>query len=407
MAHIEDRWYKTVRHPDGRTERVKTDRHGTGLRYRVRYTGPDGRERSESFPDRHKRAAEAFLVSVESDKLRGTYVDPARGRMTFGEFTEQWLRTRTFDASTREGLEYRVRKHILPFFGSRELRSIRASDVREWDSGLVSVLAPATRSVAFAYLRAILSAAVDDERIVKNPCSAKSVQQPRPIERDVVPWKMHEVAAVRAGLAPRYRPMVDLAGGCGMRQGEVFGIAVDDLDFDTGWVHVQRQVKRIHSRLVFGLPKNDKDRRIPLPDTVAQALKDHMSAVPPVSVTLPWEDPASTTMVTVRLVFTTPRRNAISRGTFDEKSWRPALVAAGIVPTRATGTHALRHFYASALLDAGESIKALSVYLGHNDPGFTLRVYTHLMPSSEERTRRAIDDLFRTDPGRDGPQTAR
>jgi hypothetical protein len=54
-------------------------------------------------------------------------------------------------------------------------------------------------------------------------------------------------------------------------------------------------------------------------------------------------------------------------------------------------------------LDAGESIKALASYLGHADSGFTLRVYTHLMPASEERTRRAIDDLFRdTRPASDG-----
>ncbi|OAH09289.1 hypothetical protein STSP_73730 [Streptomyces jeddahensis] len=45
------------------------------------------------------------------------------------------------------------------------------------------------------------------------------------------------------------------------------------------------------------------------------------------------------------------------------------------------------------LLDAG-SIKALSEYLGHSDPGFTLRTYTHLLPSSETRTRKAIDDAF-------------
>jgi hypothetical protein len=56
--------------------------------------------------------------------------------------------------------------------------------------------------------------------------------------------------------------------------------------------------------------------------------------------------------------------------------------------------HALRHFYASTLLDAGESIKALASYRGHADPGFTLRTYTHLMPSSEERTRKAIDQAF-------------
>jgi integrase len=69
--------------------------------------------------------------------------------------------------------------------------------------------------------------------------------------------------------------------------------------------------------------------------------------------------------------------------------------------------HALRHFYASVLLDAGESIKALSEYLGHHDPGFTLRTYTHLMPSSETRTRAAVDRVFEDeDSSGDGPETA-
>ena len=56
--------------------------------------------------------------------------------------------------------------------------------------------------------------------------------------------------------------------------------------------------------------------------------------------------------------------------------------------------HALRHFFASVLLDAGESIRALADYLGHSDPGFTLRVYTHLMPASEDRALRAVDAAF-------------
>ena len=86
-------------------------------------------------------------------------------------------------------------------------------------------------------------------------------------------------------------------------------------------------------------------------------------------------------------------------------AWKRALVAAGGIPPRERGArylqaapeggmHALRHAYASVLLDAGESIKALSEYLGHSDPGFTLRTYTHLLPSSETRTRKAIDDAF-------------
>lgn len=68
---------------------------------------------------------------------------------------------------------------------------------------------------------------------------------------------------------------------------------------------------------------------------------------------------------------------------------------------------ALRHFYASVLLDAGENVKALSTYLGHGDPGFTLRTYTHLMPSSEGRTRKAVDAVYKASgSASDGPQTA-
>ncbi len=54
----------------------------------------------------------------------------------------------------------------------------------------------------------------------------------------------------------------------------------------------------------------------------------------------------------------------------------------------------LRHTYASLLLDRGVSIRAVSEHLGHSDPGFTLRTYTHLMPSGEDRVRAAIDDSW-------------
>ena len=44
------------------------------------------------------------------------------------------------------------------------------------------------------------------------------------------------------------------------------------------------------ARAVFGLPKSDKPRRVPLPARVADAIQAHMGAFPPVPVTLPWED---------------------------------------------------------------------------------------------------------------------
>lgn len=60
--------------------------------------------------------------------------------------------------------------------------------------------------------------------------------------------------------------------------------------------------------------------------------------------------------------------------------------------------HALRHFYASVLIDAGESVRAVADYLGHADPGFTLRVYAHLFPASEDRARSALDRALVDDP---------
>ncbi|MDP9208482.1 MAG: tyrosine-type recombinase/integrase, partial [Actinomycetota bacterium] len=94
---------------------------------------------------------------------------------------------------------------------------------------------------------------------------------------------------------------------------------------------------------------------------------------------------------TVPLLLYSRERKALDRHYFNTHLWKPALATAGIQASRANGMHALRHFYASVLLDAGESIKAVSEYLGHSDPGFTLRTYTHLLPSSEQRTRQAVD----------------
>ncbi|MDI6099747.1 site-specific integrase [Actinoplanes sp. NEAU-A12] len=331
-------------------------------------------------------------------------MDPSAGQTLFRDYAEEWLRTRALDESTRESTERRVRGHLLPTFGDSQLAAIKPREIREWDRKMVGTLGDGTRAVVFAHLKSILNAAVDDEKIGKNPCLARSVIAPRPIQRKVIPWKAEIVSAIQAGIQKRYSPMVALGAGCGMRQGEILGISPDDVDFDGGWLHIVRQVKIVRDRLVFGLPKSDRDRRVPLPDSVAELLRTHIEEFPPVKVTLPWENPASNERVTVRLAFTTTRQSVINRNTFNAKSWHPALRSAGVTPSRSTGMHALRHFYASSLLDAGESIKALSEYLGHANPGFTLRYYTHLMPSSEGRTRKAIDDLFRSSENSDGPE---
>lgn len=149
-------------------------------------------------------------------------------------------------------------------------------------------------------------------------------------------------------------------------------------------------------KLIFAPPKGGKDRDVPLPKSVADRLAAHADRHPPTDVILPWGSSTGEPR-TVRLYLTTPDGRPLNRPTFNARIWKPALRAAGVNDDRRNGMHVLRHTYASVLLDAGESIKALSAYLGHADPGFTLRIYTHLLPSSEDRTRRAIDQAFAGD----------
>ncbi|MQA17349.1 MAG: site-specific integrase, partial [Pseudonocardiaceae bacterium] len=92
MGHIQDRWYRPKKDPEtgeialnarGKPVLEKTQLYGVGMRYRVRYLDPDGREKARSFPDKQKKRAEDFLIEVESDKREGKYVDPRAGQVTF------------------------------------------------------------------------------------------------------------------------------------------------------------------------------------------------------------------------------------------------------------------------------------------------------------------------------------
>jgi integrase len=408
MGHIEDRWWNTVADPvTGTATKVKTERFGRGRRYRVRYIDPEGTERSASFPDRQKKAAEDFLLKIEGDKRQGVSINPTAGRLTFGDFVETWLASQTFDISTRNSVTWRLNAQILPFFRNRQLGAIRPTDVRAWIRSMQERnVATSYQAGCFAHLSSILSAAADDKLIRENPCHARTVVRPRAVPPTIVPWSRARVSAMRLAMPERYQIVMVLGAGCGLRQGELFGISPDDLDWDAGLLHVVRQVRVVDGRQVFALPKRAKTRDVPLARSLLRLVDEHLARFEPVPVTLPWRIPSGEA-TTVRLLLTDEKNRAMWRNRFNDRIWNPARKAAGVTsPTRQDGTHALRHHYASVLLDAGESIKALSEYLGHHDPGFTLRTYTHLMPDSAERTRRAIDRVFGGPDEADGPDTA-
>lgn len=395
MAWVEDRWFITVTNEDDSTSQKRSARHGVGKRWRVRYETPDGSERSRSF-DR-KPDADKFRTQTDAALLSGTYRDPDAGKITLRKYAEKWLDDHTFDDASRESTQFRL-NHILAGLGNKRLDQLAASpsSVQAWLRSLK--LAPSTARQCFTTLSGICAAAIDDGKMVSNPCRARSIRLPALEKRKVVPLEAAELDALTAAMPPRYQAMVEAGAACGLRQGEIFGLAVDDIDFLRRVVHVRRQVKMVSGRVVLALPKRGKTRDVPLPQTSSLIFAEHIRLYPPRPVTVPEHAPGTRRHgkpAEERLLFTSPvSRKALSRHRFNTNVWKPALLAAAIPVTRENGMHVLRHSYASRLLSNGVDIRRLAECLGHDDPGFTLRVYTHLMKGGDEQVRQAIDAAF-------------
>jgi len=120
--------------------------------------------------------------------------------------------------------------------------------------GLQHDLAPTYVRTIFTNASTVLTAAVDDGLIATNPCKARSVRLPSRQQKNVQPWPVEQVEAVIDALPDRYRATAVVTAGCGLRQGEVFGLRARDIDFLRKQVHVEQQVKVVRSQLVIDRP---------------------------------------------------------------------------------------------------------------------------------------------------------
>jgi integrase len=243
---------------------------------------------------------------------------------------------------------------------------------------------PSTVGVVHGVVSGIFRAAMRDKVIAHNPCDGTKL--PKATKSRVEPLDTEVVLALAEAVPDRYRALVILAAGSGMRQGECFGLTVDRVDFLRRVVQVDRQLVTVSGRAPFlGPPKTAGSvHAIPLPTVVVDALAAYLAAYPPI------ED---------GLVFVTAAGQPIRRTAFGDV-WRAAVRAAG-APT-GTGFHELRHYYASLLIRHGESVKVVQARLGHASASETLDTYSHLWPDSDDRTRTAVDSVLFADSVRTG-----
>jgi len=180
--------------------------HRAKHRYRARFRGPDGREGSKTF--RRRIDAERFLVSVESAKLKGEWIDPAAGKVSLGDFAEDWMSTVAhLRPSTRNRYGSLLRVHILPALGYLPLAGIRPLDIQAFVSGVLdSGVSATTAHHAYRLLSEVLKAAQLDGRIGRNPAAGVSPPARRWQEQRYL--TAEEVWALAEAVDVRYRALI-------------------------------------------------------------------------------------------------------------------------------------------------------------------------------------------------------
>lgn len=402
-GYIEDRWLNKRPNPEtGKRER--TDRWGKGKRYKVAGI-PGVRDRSfEALAD-----AKAWKDKASSEAREGEFVDPRRGQITLAEYIDQdWLPGKPKRGKNRKNINERL-NHIRPQLGALPLVSITPAVLRKFIVYLNETVAGSYGNSICSTLANILDTAVEDKRLTSNPARSKSVVFPsKKIKEKREAWQLHVVRTVLEEINPRHRIAVVLGVGCGLRQGEVFGLSAGDFDFDAEIIHVRRQVQLDGNEMIYKLPKGKKTRVVPMPASVAWEIRRHMRTYEPRSIELSWgEEDARDTTQRHGLVLTNAAGNANNFKNWNVRTWKPALAAAGVIPaleagarrgayaeSRKDGFHVLRHTFASLALQAGEDIVTLSHWLGHETPTITLEHYAHFMPQSGARGATAVNGLL-------------
>jgi len=162
-------------------------------------------------------------------------------------------------------------------------------------------------------------------------------------------------------LAVRDRAMIEVIYSCGLRLAEIQGLDDADLDLDRGLVKV--------------LGKGGKERIVPVGARACEAVSDYLARRHEVSSRelAPGEG---------RPLFVSRRGTRISRRQIQRSvgAWL-ACAADG----EGLSVHALRHTFATHMLDAGADLMAVKELLGHSSLS-TTRIYTH---TSRERLVKA------------------
>jgi integrase len=353
-------------------------------RWEVRLTLPNGKSKSVYAKTRQEvqQKHRAALRDLDNG------LDLSAGPQTVAHYVLHWLEDvarPTVRASSYRHYEQMLRIHIVPELGRIPLKELTPAQVQHLlNKKSKSGLAPRTVGHIRAVLRDALNQALRWGLVTRN--AAALAEPPRQPKSLVHPLSAEQSRAfLEFSKDDRLGPLFAAALSTGMRQGELFGLGWEDIDFERNSVRVRRALQRVKGKPTFVEPKSESSRRtITLPAVAMTAFRIQRTRQLEQRLLAgdQWQDWG--------LVFSSSKGTPLD-GPNVNKRLQKLLEQAGLPRQR---FHDLRHGCASLLLAAGVPPRTIMGVLGHSQISLTLNTYSHLSPALEQDAADALDRML-------------
>jgi integrase len=355
-------------------------------KWRARYRDETGKEHAQHFATR--ALGQAWLDRQSASLLGGEHVDPKAGKVRFGDYADEWLKTKAdVAASTMGNVKGRLHKHAKPFFESMQMSAARPTHARAFVADLVSQgLAPSTVKGIVLTTAQVFAQAVDDGIIARSPFAKVSLPSDRHREemRFLTPEQVNSLAA---NISERHRTAIYLAAYGGLRAGELWALTTDRVNVLARTVEIAVSASEASGWHV-GPTKTGKHRTITVPRFLAKMLAEHIGRYPSAD----------------GFVFTAAEGGPIHHRNFRRRQFHAACIksALGTITKDQHGQkhyegvrfHDLRHTCAALLIANGRHMEEVKDYLGHSSIRVTSDRYGHLFPKARAELADSLENTF-------------
>lgn len=369
--------------------------------WRVRYWTDAGLHGSisgfTSEDDAKDKAAE-----ISTDKRRGTFLDPAAGKIALSDWVQRWFDTLDVAPATEAQYLSLADNHILARWGSTPIGELSGTDIHIWASKLRRAgYADATVTTIIKVMSMMLADAAAERLIPANPIRPQRRGRRHHTRRREIAWATPEQALRIALQAARLvgdwaAALIITAAWTGARWGELTGLQRHNLHLDThqgqGHITVDPRHGALHEisgqPMYLGPPKTaESARTISLPPFLVELLAAHLDSH------------------THQHVFVTEEHHLLRRSNFARRAMRPATDGTLRKPRARVRTqpvvpgmtfHGLRHSHKTWMIADHIPDVAQARRLGHTLPDKIQDIYSHVAPEVDARLLAALQQRWET-----------